>query len=112
MPTEPIDTISTALNRDELIADLCAHITTELKRNNCDFGETDAFTGYAAKVKIQIELYDVDTRTVEKTILIGAPLEELQGDTSRIEIPKASVDEIRTRSGLAEPDLAKPIGQP
>lgn len=88
-----IEQETAGLSRDDVIQDLCGQLTAELKKPNCSFRGTDAFTGYAAKITIELALSDFDIQTLHLFV----------------EVPASTAEDVRKRTGRSAPDLAKPI---
>ena len=70
---------------------------------DCNLRATDAFEGYAAKINIELYLYDLGAQAMTKTIIVGEPdLSKPPTHRATVEIPLTAPDEARERSGLAE----------
>ena len=118
-----------ALNGEEVIQDLCGAIAEKL-RSDCNLRPIDGYSGgYKASVKIHIEMFGLDTATVDYPIevdetspdpqnVLGEPDDVID---TELEIPiEEDLSLVRERSNQPTPDFeAKPeftedgpIGQP
>lgn len=61
------------LTGEEIITDACALLAEHL-RKDCNLRDTDSYEGgYAAKIKISLSLYGMDTVAVEMEVAAGKP---------------------------------------
>ena len=100
------------LNGLEVVDDLCGFIADKL-RTDCNLREIDGYSsGYKAKVTIHLELFGLDTSSVDQEIVVNSVAPESQSlepddvvDTE-IEIPQEEdLSVVRDRSGQAEPNV-------
>lgn len=85
------------LSRAEVLEDVARQIKQAFNDGtggDCNFRASDAFTGYSGRVTLHLELMDFDVKELVKTI----------------EIPMATAEQVRARSGTMPPDLSKPTG--
>lgn len=102
---EALDTRET-LSGVEIAEDL-ANCLVEGLRNNADLRPTDAFSGYAAKIKVELQLQDVDRITVSQIISVDTLNSEIPATTVEIVVPQADALTVRERSGIEPPDFTK-----
>jgi hypothetical protein len=92
----------------DVIDDLCCQIAAKLARH-CDLRATDAYSGYSAKVQIELQLTDLDTVGVSAQMVIGTPNPSQPFQQIAVDVPQVSAEEVFSRTGLGSPSLERPI---
>ncbi|MGB9408404.1 MAG: hypothetical protein WCA89_12760 [Terracidiphilus sp.] len=108
MMTEPIEALGVALTGSEIIEDLCGRLADGLA-DNCYLLGTDAYQSYSAPVTVEIQLADVDSQTVKKTLVIGDHDSATPSRRIVVNVPLATTHEVRERSGQEVPSLERRV---
>jgi len=97
------------LSGEEIVTDVCNQLAESLRRD-CNLRESDAYEGgYSARIKATIQLYGMDTMTVEVEVPIGKPQENPDRvvDTE-FDIPvETALNVVRERSEQPVPTLTQ-----
>jgi hypothetical protein len=88
---EPILGVTETLSGEDVIADLCERIADEL-RDDCCLRGSDGYTGYSAKVVIEIQLLDIDTQSVKRTIAFGKPIPGQPSHQIVLDVPLVEIE--------------------
>lgn len=96
-----------ALSKAEILEDLLGCVSEVLNRADCDFNDSGAWSGYSARIKVELTLSDIDQTRIERTLKIGE-LKEPATNTV-IEISGPNPETVRERIGEDAPSLE--IGQ-
>jgi hypothetical protein len=97
-----------ALSGVDIVEDVAQRVAAALA-GNCYLRESDGYRAYSAKVTIELQLQDLDITQVEKTLVIGKHDPGLPSRPIKVEVPQATVEDVRKRSGLLPPSLERLI---
>jgi hypothetical protein len=92
-----------ALSKSEIIEDLACCVAEALRTSDCDFGDTGAWRGYAARVRVELKLIDIDESRIEKTVQIGDLTEPTIN--ALIEVNGENPEGVRGRIAAPVPNL-------
>jgi len=104
---EPISMVE-QISGPEIIGDLLSNIESALA-GRCYLLPSDAYAGYAAKISIAIQLQDIDSRRVERSIIVGEPEAGRLSLPVEMEIPTTFAHQVRERSGQEPPSLERDV---
>lgn len=100
---EPIISMAETITAPEIADDLAARIIAEL-RKSCYMRETDCYASYAAKIKIELQLVDIDTENIDSGFTVGAHDGAKPSRPFRVSVEQTSPREIRERNNLRMPE--------
>jgi hypothetical protein len=100
---EPLDTAETGMSGVEVIDDLLNRLGEALSQS-CDLRGTDAYSSYAARVTVELQLQDIDRVEVRETLVIGDYDRAKPSRPFHIELPTTTASQMRERSGAAPPE--------
>jgi hypothetical protein len=86
-----------ALTGAEIAFDVAGCVEKALARSGPSSGYA-AFSGYTAKISIELQAHDVDDTKISETVLIGKLDPALPANYTAIEIANASPPEVRERA--------------
>ncbi len=92
----------------EIIDDLAARLVEGLA-GNCYLTANDAYASYSAKMVVEIQLIDVNTPTVSKTLVVGELDPSTPTHQVTIDVPPTTANEVRERSGTLPPSLERMV---
>ena len=95
---EPV-TVAGRISGHEVIADLLDRVAEKLPAS-CDLRPSDSYSGYSAKVSIELQLVDVDQTEVVTEVGVGAMNPQLESQHITLSAP--SVAAVADDSALLE----------
>jgi hypothetical protein len=96
---EPV-AIPGRINGTSIIDDLCDRIAEKLAKN-CDLRAVDSYSGYAAKVRIELQLLDIDP--VEVSVEVAAGKINSLLPSARIDLDSEVLAEATESASLERP---------